>query len=178
MVMTSPAKSSMKCSWPLPQYLIFPCRGNTAHDRPVRNRRLLFFLLMVSQKNGFLQCPFRQEYIYASEICEYPEQPVNQCKKDRQYRTTGMPFERYGTNPLHGHDSNRGSKQEREQRKDPQIHNQGFSEDLKIRNILEHSSRLDRDSALHRGVDRAGIIIGACTEETLAERLARTQEIG
>jgi hypothetical protein len=126
-----------------------------------------------------LQYPSKKERVYGSEICEYPEQPVNQCKKDRKCSATGMPFERYCANPLHRHDCNRGSEQEGKKGKDPEIHDQGFSKDREIGNILEHNLHLDSDSSLHTRVDRAGIIIGARLIETLAEsRLTWNKEIG
>ena len=126
-----------------------------------------------------LQRPlFRNERISGSEICQYPEQSVNQCKNDRTYSTPGVPFERYCADPLQGHDSDQGSEQECEQGKDPQIHDQGFSEDQKVGDILEHGSCLHGDGPLHKRVDQAGIIEGTCTVEYLAERLACTKEEG
>jgi hypothetical protein len=89
-----------------------------------------------------------------------------------------MPFEGDCANPLHGHDSNRRSEQKSEQGKDPEIHDQGLTEYREIGYILEHNSRPDRNSSLHRRVNQAGIIIGARMVEPLAERLACTKEVG
>ena len=89
-----------------------------------------------------------------------------------------MPFEGNGVNPFQVHDCNRGSEQESEQGKNPKVHDQGFSEDQEIGNILEHDSCLDRNSSLHSGVDHAGIIVGARPVEPLARGLACTKEEG
>lgn len=89
-----------------------------------------------------------------------------------------MPFEGDCANPLQGYDCNRRSEQKSEQGKDPEVHDQRLTEYREIRDILEHSSCLDRDGSLHRGMDRAAIIIGTGMVEPLAERLACTKEIG
>lgn len=70
-----------------------------------------------------------------------------------------MPSEGYCANSLHGHDCNRGSEQESKKGEDPEIHDQGFSEDQKVGDILEHGSCLHGDGSLHIRVDHAGIII-------------------
>jgi hypothetical protein len=88
-----------------------------------------------------------------------------------------MPSEGDGADTPHIQDGDRSSKQEREQGKDPKVHDQRFSKEREISNILEHGSHLDSYGSLHIRVDQAGIIIGTCMIEPLACGLGCTKEI-
>lgn len=102
---------------------------------------------------------------------------MNQGKNNGNSGETGVPSEGYCLDSLHVHDSNQGSKKKSEQGEDPKVHDQRFSKEKEIGNILEHGSHLDSYGSLHIRVDRAGIIIGARMIEPLACGLGCTKEI-